>query len=820
MPGLERSPSSIRPSGRDRLASTARACERVIAPAVFALLALGMFADVLFTSSRVVGSPWADMANQFLVWRDFGFSELRKGNLALWNPHIYGGTPYFAGFQAALLYPPNWVHLFLPVSTAINWVVAVHVFCAGYFTHLWCRGRQIGLGGSILAGIMFMFCGPYFLHVYAGHLPHLGAMVWAPLMLLVIDQLADTGEWLKWTLAGIGATSMQILAGHPQYVFYTGMTLAVYAVLRATQSAHRRELATGFVAIYVGAVLVTAVQLLPGIQAAGEQVRSGGVDFRFASTFSLNPWNLVTLLVPSFLGSLQVGTEPPGAAYWASGYLQEMSFFVSITGLSVAILGAARALAQSPRERNAVMIILATLLFTVTMALGRRTPLYRLFYLYFPFYGSFRGTVKFAYLSALMLSLLAAMGFDSLLRERRVSRTTLRALIVLLIGLVALGEMVERSAVQGQDGLWWRFVGHVREAARQTNDLYLFLDRQTGDIALDVDTVTISGQYAARCTYGAAAVVAWLAAVLWAIRYHRLLPYLLILMASSELFVFARASRATFDPAVATTLPEPWRPAIEKLRKDQRVLMADPRALGYANAGMSLGFDGITGSDPGVSKRYAELLFASQGQDPARATQYFRFEHVNSVLQWLRCALVFVDPARPPTRVSSETFPVALVVSDVFVATSREEALRRVIRPDFDPARTVVLESSPAVTAVSGEGPAGAARVVGQTTDTLEVEVEVSRPGVLVVTNNYSSGWRVHPIASGQARFDVMPADYTLIGVPLERGTHHLRLEYSPLAFRIGAWLSVLALVGVGALLLRLIHRGPKMARNRSALVP
>jgi hypothetical protein len=766
-----------------------------------------MFADVLFTSSRVVGSPWADMANQFLAWRDFGFSELRKGNLALWNPHIYGGAPYFAGFQAALLYPPNWIHLFLPLGVAINWVVAVHVFCAGYFTHLWCRGRQIGIGGSILAGIMFMFCGPYFLHVYAGHLPHLAAMVWAPLMFLAIDQLADTGEWPKWTLAGIGATSMQILAGHPQYVLYTGMTLAVYAALRSVQPVHRKELLAGFVAIYVGAALVTAVQLLPGIQAASEQVRSGGAGFRFASTFSLNPWNLVTLLVPSFLGSLQVGAEPPVAEYWASGYLQEMSFFVSITGLAIAVLGAARGLVESRRQRQVVAVILATLLFTVTMALGRRTPLYRLLYETLPFYGSFRGTVKFAFLSALMISLLAAMGFDSLLRERRISRATLGSLVLLFIALFALGEAVDGWAGQGKEGPWWRFVGYVRDSARQTDDLYLFVNRQTGDATLDVGAVVTSGRYAARFTYGAAAMVACLAAVLWAIRYHRVLPYLLILTACSELFVFARASRATFDPALATTLPEPWRPAIEKLRKDQRVLMADPRVLGYANAGMSLGFDGLTGSDPGVLKRYAELLFASQGQDPARANQYFRFERIHSVLQWLRCALIFVDPARPPTHLPYRTFPVALVVSDSLVVGSREEALRRVIRPDFDPARTVVLEASPAVTTVPGETPAGEARVVRRTTDTLELEVEASRPCVLLVTNNYSSGWRVRPIASRQARFDVVPADYTLIGVPLERGTHHLLLEYSPLAFRIGACLSLLALVGVGVVWVRLLRR-------------
>src|SRR5262245_2290973 len=81
------------------------------APAVFGLLTLAMFFDLLFTSARVISSDGADLSLQFVAWRDFGFSQLRQGHLPLWNPHVYGGAPYFAGFQAALLYPPNWLHL-------------------------------------------------------------------------------------------------------------------------------------------------------------------------------------------------------------------------------------------------------------------------------------------------------------------------------------------------------------------------------------------------------------------------------------------------------------------------------------------------------------------------------------------------------------------------------------------------------------------------------------------------------------------------------------------------------------------------------------
>src|SRR5581483_933546 len=105
-----------------------------------ALLTLAMFGDVLFAGgTRVVGMEGTDLYSQFVPWRDFGFRQLREGNLALWNPHIYCGAPYFGGMQAALLYPPNWIFLILSLATAINWSIALHVFLLGALMFAWLR---------------------------------------------------------------------------------------------------------------------------------------------------------------------------------------------------------------------------------------------------------------------------------------------------------------------------------------------------------------------------------------------------------------------------------------------------------------------------------------------------------------------------------------------------------------------------------------------------------------------------------------------------------------------------------------------------------
>jgi hypothetical protein len=92
-----------------------------LALAGLALLVLAMFADALVApGSRVLGDARSDLPNQFLPWRAFGFGELAKGNLALWNPYVFGGAPFFGGMQSALLYPPNLLFLALPLPLAMN----------------------------------------------------------------------------------------------------------------------------------------------------------------------------------------------------------------------------------------------------------------------------------------------------------------------------------------------------------------------------------------------------------------------------------------------------------------------------------------------------------------------------------------------------------------------------------------------------------------------------------------------------------------------------------------------------------------------------
>ena len=86
---------------------------------------------------------------------------------------------------------------------------------------------------------MFMLSGPFFLQIINGHLSNLCAMTWTPLIFLALEGWNQNPN-RRWLALGVLAVSMQILAGHPQYVFYT--FLAVLAYERASVARTRKPI--------------------------------------------------------------------------------------------------------------------------------------------------------------------------------------------------------------------------------------------------------------------------------------------------------------------------------------------------------------------------------------------------------------------------------------------------------------------------------------------------------------------------------------------------------------------------------------------------
>ncbi len=738
------------------------------------LLALAMFFDVLLApGGRVLGAGDTDIANHFLHWRDFGFAELARGNLALWNPYTYSGMPYFGGMQAALLYPLNWLYLALPVSVATNWTIALGVWLLGAFMYLWALRRGLHPFAALVCAALLMFCAPHFLRVYAGHPTSLAAMSWIPLVFLATD------EWLAtrragWLLAGMLAVALQIFAGHPQTVYLTALSAGIYSLARVSALPERRiAAAAGLAGLYAGAVLLAAVQLGAGLQAGAQTLRGAAVPLSFAASMAFPAENVITLLAPGFFGD--VSNRP----YWGRWYLWEASLFIGVVGLALAAYGAA---GRVP-GRGA---LLATGAVAALLALGDQTPLFGILYEWLPLFDRFRGSGKFVFITALVLALFAGYGLDRILRERRVSARAIAACGVGALALAAAAAAASRAD--------WRPIAASVMAGRGSY----------AEARLYFDPAFLGGSqaFAALGLALAAATLAAAAALMLATRRWPRAAFLLGALAVTEIFAFARLYRPTFDATQA---------GMAQLRD---FLAADPgdyRVLNLAlpNRPLSLRAFDAWGYDPGITRRYAEFIEWSTGGDPALATQEASFQRLHPLLAMLRVkyivaldgvALKIVPALDPPLRRLE-------LIGAYQVHTDRAAILNAMAQPSFDPRREVILERAPEpvprAAAVLGQ-----AAIVREGTDFLEIEADLPRAALLVVTDAWAAGWRAVALpGSSRVSYDLAPANYVLRAVALSEGKHRLRLEYAPAAFRIGAGVSLLAWIVWAAAAWRLLAR-------------
>ncbi|HUO56806.1 MAG TPA: hypothetical protein VMV05_01385 [bacterium] len=672
-------------------------------------------------------------------------------------------------FESAILYPLNWAYLFLPLLTAINTGIVLHVFLAGLFTFLWAHYRGLHPLACFISGTVFMFGGTFYLHVFAGHLPNLCAMAWTPLFFLAIDGLSDKVS-RHWILLGIFALSMQILAGHPQYVYFTLIIASFYLALNLIGSLRKWPKIGGFVLILTGALCLTAAQSWTGIEAAAECGRKASLDFRSASSFFFPPENLVTLVMPEFFGNM---TSSP---YWGRWFLWEVSAFMGIAAFFLMVLSVFGTDA-SKRKWALTMAILA-----LVFSLGKTTPLYSFLYNYFPGFSEIRGICKFYFLTGLFLALLAGIGLDQWIQKKRLPIWLLWAVLSsgLLFFVFEIGIMnsLERGA-QGWWNQWFSTIHWLKnsvqgmESSQRTNyihdaGLHSAFSLWVGGMTCLLLSVILSFQ---KFTFIAIGLVAGCVVL--------------------ELFLFARVNRPTFE----------WGELQKKYEQINSLYAKNPgdyRIYGTGAYSLVTGGYDLWEDEPMVLERYGRFVCASQGLEQDKLfSEVPIFKRFHPVFGMLRLKYrVFAD--RDPVQVYSMPFkllPRMKLIDQWEVVPDSRQILPRLFDPTFDPGNKVYLESDPGLVPTSGKSE-GNVEWKDLSTEEISIRVETPRDCVLLVTDNYSRGWNIKNLdPSDRAPLQVMPANSFLRAIPLKAGEHKFILRYRPVAFEVGKWVSLLSLL-------------------------
>jgi hypothetical protein len=165
-------------------------------------------------------------------------------------------------------------------------------------------------------------------------------------------------------------------------------------------------------------------------------------------------------------------------------------------------------------------------------------------------------------------------------------------------------------------------------------------------------------------------------------------------------------------------------------------------------------------------------------------------------LRMLRCHAAFYvgENNAPAIAVLPDPLPRLQLVPHYAVIADSDARLARLTSDSFDPRREVILEKQPFPQPQSNA--TGTAQVTRAGTDELEIAADVTAPMILLITDAYSNGWRASALeGSAQQQYDVLPANHMLRAVPLSAGKHRLLLEYAPLGYRVGRWMTVASLL-------------------------
>jgi hypothetical protein len=254
--------------------------------------------------SLVLYSDHSDFLAMHLPMKQFLVRSWQQtGEIPLWCPHSFSGMPFVHDVQVAAFYPLHFFLYVLPeqwIGPAMSWLIVLHVMIAGWCMHAYARNEELGRPASLVAAVGYMFAGKWLLHILAGGHYILIPLAWLPLVMLLLEQAIVRGSLLRATWAGV-AFALIVLGTHPQMTLYAGLFICLWSLSFSTSfilhpSSFVKWLSLGAWTAVV-AIVLSAVQLLPAMEAAPLSSRAVGVG----------PKDILGVCVPSLVGLVGPG---------------------------------------------------------------------------------------------------------------------------------------------------------------------------------------------------------------------------------------------------------------------------------------------------------------------------------------------------------------------------------------------------------------------------------------------------------------------------------------------------------------------------------
>ncbi len=336
--------------------------EYVRAAILLTILLIIFFGDVVFfnatfsTSSITPGTmptgPYGYIIDRipWLIYIDPGASSwffepayvlasniYRSGDMPLWNPYMAMGTPFAADMQSAVFFPLNWFVYFISEPyfwEALDFIVIIKLFIAGFFTYCFMRVIGVNWCGSFAAAVAFMFNGYFMFYL---NMSHLNIETLVPVLLYTFEKLLRIQN-IKYTIIAGIAVALSILGGMTPESTLLALFLAtvyylyrVYFKIKEERTFTIKKYAISLLGVFFLGGSLSALLTFPFIEflSISSTVHPQGVGLGYAP-FS---YDTISIIVPYFFGPVHM-TWTGLTQHLILPYVGILTFFFALCAFS------------------------------------------------------------------------------------------------------------------------------------------------------------------------------------------------------------------------------------------------------------------------------------------------------------------------------------------------------------------------------------------------------------------------------------------------------------------------------------------------------
>ncbi len=774
---------------------------------LFAVLTLLVFRAFVFGHGMLFGN---DTLSLGYVARDFYANQLRAGTFPRWAPQILGGTPFLEALSGGdALYPTSLLLVLMAPFRALGWKLVLHIFLAGLFMYGWMRTIGVSKAAALFSGTAYMLA-PFLVSlVYPGHDGKIFVTALTPLMFWVVERLFVRPRIGTFSAVAL-VVALVLFTTHFQMAYFLFGAVGVYAIFRAVQlwrgagggaGGTRRGLRTAglrftlFLAASVAGFGGAAVQFIPAAQYVTHYSRrtattaesSGANGEAWSSSWSLHPEEVMSLVIPEFVGYSTGGSAWTSDTYWGRNAFKLNAEY---GGILVLLLAAVSFVGGDRRGLRWFFTGLGGV--ALLFALGTHTPVWHLFYVLLPGVRLFRAPSTAIFLWGFGAATLGGFGLDRIFRAASEDDEAAWRRILLVLGIEA-GVLVVLALLASSGALasFWTSVV------------------DSGITADKLHKLSTLAPYIGRGAWMAAVLGLFGVGLTWALRRHYLAPAGLL----AALLVLVVADEMRLDAPFIQTLDfQQWSapgPNIQALLNREKGSDEPYRLLDLNSGGQDVkpamyGIDLAAGHHPNDLQRYRDLIGMVGSQFPRNLlnANIRRLLNVRYIL-WPDYQLGSAQGGDVVQRTEAGGKPYETLYAEPGLPRARLVA-KAVIEPDsdqvpymlsptFQPDSEVVLSQAPPIQ-LSGGPVQGSVTWQKDTPNELRLSVTSDRASLLVVADNWYPAW--HATVDG-ASAPVLRAYHTLRAVPVPPGSHTVDMVYHAQIVAESLWVSVVVLLAL-----------------------